>query len=102
MSDAAVFRPELLSGQVGLVTGGGTGIGFGVAELLAELGMHVVLASRKPEHLERAAARIGEAGGSASAVPLDVRDPERVRSVVTQVRESRGRIDLLVNNAAGN
>ena len=55
---ASVFRPDLLRGQVALITGGGTGIGFGVAQLLSELGAHVVLASRKPEHLEQACAAI--------------------------------------------
>lgn len=98
----AVFRPGLFAGQVAIVTGGGTGIGFGIAEVLAELGMHVVLASRKPEHLEPAAARLRERGGSASAVPVDVRDAERVRAMVSEVRSSHGRVDLLVNNAAGN
>ena len=100
--DTSVFRPGLLDGQVALVTGGGTGIGFGIAELLGALGMHVVLASRKAEHLERAAETIRAAGGRASVATLDVRDPERVRAVVEQVASEQGRIDLLVNNAAGN
>ena len=100
--DPSVFRPGLLDGQVALVTGGGTGIGFGIAELLAALGMHVVLASRKAEQLERAAEQLRAAGGQASVATLDVRDPERVRAVVEQVASERGRIDLLVNNAAGN
>jgi peroxisomal 2,4-dienoyl-CoA reductase len=102
MTDTSVFRAGLLDGQVALVTGGGTGIGFGIAELLAALGAHVVLASRKPEQLERAAESLRAAGGHASTVPVDVRDPERVRSMVEQVAGERGRIDLLVNNAAGN
>jgi peroxisomal 2,4-dienoyl-CoA reductase len=102
MSDTSVFRAGLLDGQVALVTGGGTGIGFGIAELLAGLGAHVVLASRKPENLERAAAQLQEAGGAVSTVAVDVRDPERVRAMVEQVTNERGRIDLLVNNAAGN
>ena len=102
MSETSVFRPGLLGGQVGIVTGGATGIGFGIAELLAELGMHVVLASRKPDRLQAAVERIAAAGGSASAVPLDVREPERVQAAVGLVRAERGRIDLLVNNAAGN
>lgn len=99
---AAVFRPGLLAGQVAMITGGGTGIGYGIAELLSELGAHVVLASRKPEHLVSACKTLEEAGGSASSVQLDVRDPERVNAAVQEIAEKHGRIDLLVNNAAGN
>ena len=101
-ASVSVFRPELLQGQVALITGGGTGIGLGIAELLSELGAHVVLASRKPEHLQAAVAKLTEAGGSASGVQLDVRDPERVNAAVNEIAEKHGRIDLLVNNAAGN
>jgi peroxisomal 2,4-dienoyl-CoA reductase len=102
MPDATVFRDGLFTGQVGIVTGGGTGIGFGIAELLASLGMHVVLASRRAEHIEPAAARLRQAGHQASAATLDVRDPDRVREVVAGVAARHGRLDLLVNNAAGN
>jgi peroxisomal 2,4-dienoyl-CoA reductase len=98
----SVFRDNLLAGQVALITGGGTGIGYGVAELLASLGAHVVLASRKLERLEPAAEKIRQAGGAASAVAVNVRDPDRVHAVVEQVARERGRIDILVNNAAGN
>ena len=101
-ASASVFRAGLLTGQVAFITGGGTGIGLGIAELLSELGAHVVLASRKPENLERACAQIIAAGGAASSVLLDVRDPERVSAVVNEVAQKHGRIDLLVNNAAGN
>lgn len=99
---ASVFRAGLLDGQVALITGGATGIGYGIAELLSELGAHVVLASRKPENLERSCAKLVEAGGKATAVQLDVRDPERVNAAVNEVAQKLGRIDLLVNNAAGN
>src|SRR5215217_4558551 len=75
VADAPIFRDGLLAGQTGIITGGGTGIGFGIAELLASLGMHVVLASRKTERLESAVDRIRAAGGEASATTLDVRDP---------------------------
>ena len=98
----SVFRADLLTGQVAVITGGGTGIGFGVAELLSELGAHVVLASRKPENLKAGCEKIIAAGGSASAVQLDVRDPERVHAAMQEIGEQHGRIDLLVNNAAGN
>src|SRR5688572_3161664 len=98
----SVFRPGLLDGQVAIVTGGGTGIGFGIAELLSELGATTVLASRRLERLEPAVQRLRDAGGRAAAVQVDVRDPERVRAMVEQVRTEQGRIDVLVNNAAGN
>jgi peroxisomal 2,4-dienoyl-CoA reductase len=101
-ASGAVFRPGLLEGQVALITGGATGIGYGVAELLASLGAHTVLASRNGETLEAAAARIRDAGGQASVAVLDVRDAESVRAVVSRVASERGRLDLLVNNAAGN
>ncbi|MFL5560406.1 MAG: SDR family oxidoreductase [Gemmatimonadaceae bacterium] len=97
-----VFRDGLLEGQVAIVTGGGTGIGLGIAQLLARLGSHVVVASRKPEHVEAAAKAMRDAGWSASAETVDVREPEQIQAMVARVAADRGRIDLLVNNAAGN
>ena len=97
-----VFRPGLFDGQVALVTGGGSGIGRGIADTLATLGAHVVLASRKQERVDSAAAEIRAAGGKASGVAVDVREPERVQQMVAAVKEQHGRLDLLVNNAAGN
>jgi peroxisomal 2,4-dienoyl-CoA reductase len=99
---AQVFRPGLYDGHVALVTGGGSGIGRGIADALASLGAHVVLASRKQERVDAAAQEIRAIGGKASAVAVDVRDPERVQQVVAGVAKEVGRIDLLVNNAAGN
>jgi peroxisomal 2,4-dienoyl-CoA reductase len=98
----SVFRPGLFDGQVALITGGGSGIGRGIADVLAGLGAHVVLASRKIERVEAAATEIRAAGGKASGVAVDVRDPERVQQMVAEVKAAQGRLDLLVNNAAGN
>lgn len=100
--EQSVFRPDLLQGQVALITGGGSGIGLGISELLASLGMHVVIASRKPEHFDAARDAILATGGSVSSIQLDVRDQERVKAVVDDVAQRHGRLDLLVNNAAGN
>ena len=102
MSEASIFRSGLLAGQVAIVTGGGTGIGLGISDLLAELGAHVVLASRKPEHVEKAASDIRARGGSASAMTVDVREPERVKELMERTAADHGGIDVLVNNAAGN
>lgn len=102
MTDSLIFRPGLLDGQVAIVTGGGTGIGFGISELLAQLGAHVVIASRKPDHLQPSVDKILRSGGRASAIAADVRDAERVKTMIDSVHGEHGRIDLLVNNAAGN
>ncbi len=98
----SVFAPGLFDGQVALITGGGSGIGRGIADLLAALGAHVVLASRKLDRVEAAASEIRAAGGKATGIAVDVREVERVQAVVAEVQQAHGRIDLLVNNAAGN
>jgi peroxisomal 2,4-dienoyl-CoA reductase len=97
-----VFRDGLFDGQVAVITGGGSGIGRGIADLLASLGAHVVLASRKIERVQKAADEIIAAGGKASAAAVDVREVERVQGMMKEVHDAHGRIDLLVNNAAGN
>ena len=102
MESTSIFRPGLFDGQVALITGGATGIGFGIAELLGSLGAHVVIASRKPEHLESAATTLSGKNVKVSVVPVDVREPERVKAMVEQVARDAGRLDILVNNAAGN
>ena len=102
MPDSSTFRAGLFDGQVALITGGATGIGFGIAELLGSLGAHVVIASRKQEHLDKAAAQLGEKRVRVTTAVVDVREPERVKAMFEQVRREAGRIDLLVNNAAGN
>ncbi len=98
----SVFKEGILKGRVALVTGGGTGITGGVARALAEAGAQVVLVSRNPEHLEPAAARINEAGGEAVSVAADVRDFAQVERAVATAVEKFGRLDIVVNGAAGN
>ena len=102
MEQNSVFRPGLFDGQVALITGGATGIGYGIAELLGTLGAHVVLASRKQEHLDAAAATLEKNGVRVSTTTVDVRDADRLKAMVEEVKGKAGRIDILVNNAAGN
>ncbi|HEV7920193.1 MAG TPA: SDR family oxidoreductase [Thermoanaerobaculia bacterium] len=93
---------KTFEGRVGIVTGGATGIGFGLAKELARLGGTVVICSRKEENLAKAVDEIRSAGGSAHYHVLDVRDAEAVEAMAAKVETDHGRIDFLVNNAAGN
>lgn len=85
-----------------LVTGGGTGLGLAIAERLAREGHDLVLASRSGEHLAQGAKALAETGVRVLAVPTDVRSPESVSALVERIGAEFGRLDVLVNNAAGN
>ncbi len=115
----SIFAENILKGRVAFVTGGGTGITGGVARALAEAGANVALVSRSLEHLEPAANAINEgrsvrnatvsegsstdiAGGEAFAVAADVRKPEEVEKAISATVERFGKIDIVVNGAAGN
>lgn len=97
-----IFADGILNGHVAFVTGGGTGITGGVARALAESGAAVALVSRKMEHLQPAADAINQDGGKALPVVADVRNPEEVDKAVAQTIEHFGKIDIVVNGAAGN
>ena len=102
MTESSVFRPDILRGKVALVTGGGTGIGLGISRCLASAGADVAIASRKPEHLESAVETLQQSGTRVAAVETNVRDPEAVARMVQETVAHLGRLDILVNNAAGN
>lgn len=94
--------PQDFAGQVAIITGGGTGLGLEIARNLACRGAHVVIASRKADVLQAAVASIESSGGKAFAIVTDVREPDQVENLVKQTVEKFGKIDILVNNAAGN
>ena len=89
-------------GSVAVVTGGGTGLGLQISRGLCALGAEVAVLSRSPENHAAFLAEAQERGWSAYAVPVDVREPERVRAAKDRVLERSGKVDILVNNAAGN
>jgi peroxisomal 2,4-dienoyl-CoA reductase len=96
------YRPDLLKNRAALVTGGGTGICRGIALALAAAGCDVAIASRKREHLEPTVAELAALGVRSLAVPGDVRVPSEVDFIVKRTVEAFGRLDILVNGAAGN
>ena len=88
-----------LKDQVAVITGAGRGIGFGIAERLAQAGATVILGELVAERGEAAAERLRAAGHAAHAQPLDVTQPDSCAALTEQVLAAHGRIDVLVNNA---
>src|SRR5215216_2389738 len=94
-----IFQPGLLDGQVGIVTGGGSGLGRATALELAALGAQLVVCGRRQEPLDETAGLAD--GGLIEARTCDIREEDQVAQLVDGVLERHGRIDLLVNNAGG-
>ena len=97
----SVFRAGLFSGQVAIVTGGGSGIGRCTAHELASLGARIALVGRKPEKLASVRDEIAKAAGEARCFACDIREEEAVKQTVANILADFGRIDFLVNNAGG-
>lgn len=89
----------MLKGRVALVTGGGSGIGRGIALGLAEKGVRVAVCGRRADLLDQTVARIREGGGSAMSMSADVTNRDEVERFVASVVNEWGQIDILVNNA---
>ncbi|BBZ74169.1 SDR family oxidoreductase [Mycobacterium paraseoulense] len=96
------FRADLLQGKVALVTGGATGLGLEIARVLGNHGARIVICSRKEANLAAAVAALREAGVEAGYGVCDVRHHDQVTAVVGDVVRTCGRLDIVVNNAAGN
>ena len=97
-----IFADDILAGKVAFVTGGGTGITGGVARAFAEHGARLAITSRKEENLIAQKQFVEENGGECLAVPADVRDFDAVQGAISRTVEQFGKIDIVVNGAAGN
>ena len=100
MTEAGLPAGGSFTEQVAIVTGGAQGLGFAVAELLADAGATVVLFDRDRERLERARASLTDRGLSADAHVADLTREAEVNEAVARTAERHGRIDVLVNLAA--
>jgi peroxisomal 2,4-dienoyl-CoA reductase len=99
----SVFREDILKGKVAFVTGGGSGICKAIARGYMAHGAKVAIMGRKGDRLRAAAEELKEAtGGQCIATPGDVRDPSSVEAVLDETLAELGRIDIVVNGAAGN
>lgn len=103
MYNEPMLKDNALKGKTIVVTGGGTGLGKAMGTYFLKLGANLVITSRKLEVIQKTADQMmAETGGQVLAVACDVRDYEQVENVLTQTIEKFGKVDGLVNNAAGN
>ena len=97
-----MFRKDLLKGKTIIVTGGGTGLGKSMATRFGELGANLVIASRREQVIQDAAEELRKTGADVLGLTCDVRDPASVQAMVAATKNEFGKIDILLNNAAGN
>jgi len=88
-----------LHGKVAFITGGGSGIGFGIAQCAAEAGMKVAIADIRPDHLEQGLGRLREAGAQAHGMLVDVADASAVERAAGETIGVFGKVHLVCNNA---
>ncbi|KAB1251930.1 Peroxisomal 2; 4-dienoyl-CoA reductase [Camelus dromedarius] len=98
-----LFCPDLLQDKVAFITGGGSGIGFRIAEIFMRHGCYTVIASRSLPRVSMAARKLAAATGQRCLpLSLDVRSPLAITAAVEQALKEFGKIDILINCAAGN
>jgi NAD(P)-dependent dehydrogenase (short-subunit alcohol dehydrogenase family) len=98
----SALPPGVFDGKVVAVTGGGTGLGKGIAIEFARLGATVAIVSRDPAHHEAGRTAIEGVGAKAIAVGCDIREADQVGAAFDEIEAQVGLPDVLVNNAAGN
>lgn len=100
---AKMLRDDALNGKVIVVTGGGSGLGKAMTHYFMELGAKVAISSRDLEKLQKTAAELeAQTGGTCLAVQCDVRHYDQVENMLQEVIKAYGKVDVLLNNAAGN
>lgn len=96
------FRDDILCDRVALITGGGTGLGKEIARALGEHGAKLCIASRKEENLKATCEELQSEGLDCMWAVADIREADQVEHVVSEVMSRYGRLDIVINNAAGN
>jgi len=97
-----MFQPGMFKGRAIFISGGGSGLGRSMALYFATLGAKIFIIGRREEPLRNVCDEVAKAGGSAAYATCDVRDYGAVESTAQKAYDAIGRIDTVVNNAAGN
>lgn len=98
-----MLRDDALKGKSIIVTGGGSGLGKAMTKYFLELGAQVAITSRDLDKLQKTAEELtAETGGTCLAIACDVRHYDQVEAMTQEVIAKFGKIDVLLNNAAGN
>jgi len=98
-----MLRPNALKDRTFIITGGGTGLGKSIGKYMLELGANLVITSRKENVLQKTAKELSTAtGGQVLPVACDVRKYDEIEKVIEEAEKSFGKIDGVLNNAAGN
>ena len=87
------------NGKIALVTGANKGLGFEMSRQLAQHGLTVIIAARKLEAAQQAAAKLKNEGLNAEAIALDINDSAQIQSAVQAIQDRFGKLDVLINNA---
>ncbi|MAZ14993.1 MAG: SDR family oxidoreductase [Oricola sp.] len=95
------YAPDLMTGQVALITGSGSGMGRATALEMASCGAKLALFARREDPLQETAEMIRAAGGEAFVVPGDTRDEDSIEAAMARIKDHYGQLDVLVNNAGG-
>ncbi len=96
-----VFRNDVYAGKVVIVSGGGSGIGRGIAMLFARLGARVVICGRTADKLDTVVSYVSAHGGSMAASVTDIREPDQIEALFTLAKAEFGEPDIVINNAGG-
>jgi NAD(P)-dependent dehydrogenase (short-subunit alcohol dehydrogenase family) len=99
---ARALPADTFAGQTVLVTGGGTGLGKGIALEFARCGAQIAIVSRKSEHLRAGVEAMEAVGAKAIGVGCDIREPRQIYGAFDEIESKIGAVSVLVNNAAGN
>lgn len=95
-----MYQKDLFKDKVALVTGGRSGIGYGIAKQYLELGAKVFICSRKEEPLKKAAEELS-VFGPVAYTPCDIRKTDQIKALAEKIQAEYGKLDILINNAGG-